>query len=85
MTRGLREYQPVWNKIKETAKCRLEVPPQLVARVKKAVIKEKNMDSAFKLMNDEDQFRLVISYDRKSQVLKFELKQKYGLEERVVV
>ena len=62
----------------------LECPPGAVKRLKKAVIKEKDEDKAFKMMNDHDKFRLKITYDKKRQRLKFELLQKYGLEERVV-
>lgn len=80
----MRQYEPIWKRIKEQGSAVLECPPGAIKRLRKAVIKEKDEDKAFKMMNDHDKFRLQITYDRKRQRLKFELLQKYGLEERVV-
>ena len=43
-TRKLRAYEPIWNMLKETGACTVAVHQSKVARVKKAVIKEKYMD-----------------------------------------
>jgi hypothetical protein len=80
-----RQYYPIWERIKTTGSARLKCAPGFVARVKKAVIKEKDMDVGYKLMNEEDPCRLEVSYNRSSQVLTFKLVQTYGFEERIVV
>ena len=48
-----RTYFPVWKVLKERREVVLRVAPHLVARVKKAVIKEKDMDLAFKFSQAE--------------------------------
>ena len=80
-----RKYQTVWEKIKLNGHITLEVAPIFVARVKKAVIKEKDMDLGFKLMNEHDIFRLNSFYDKTKMQLKFVLKQRAGIEERILV
>lgn len=85
MPRKARQYAPIWARIKEQGSVTLAVAPSAMPTVKKAVIKEKDQDNAFKLMNEHDFFRLVITYDSEKRRLKFELKQRFGLEERVVV
>lgn len=79
-----RLYEPVWERIKKYAKeskaVTLEVEPGLVARVKKAVIKEKHIDLGFKILNDHDNFFLEIVYEKTTKRLRFKLKQTLGLE-----
>lgn len=78
----MRKYQPVWERLKKLGSCTLEVPPSFVARVKKAIIREKHRDLGFKTINDDDVYRLTISYDISTKRLRFDLKARFGLEER---
>lgn len=75
MPREPRKYKVIWDRIKANKNnaITLEVKPSLVARVKKAVIKEKNMDLAFKVLNDHDNFSLKIEYDKDKERLRFKL------------
>lgn len=75
------KYLPIWEKIKRTKNCTIEVEPKLAPRVKKAVIKEKHKDLGFKVLNDNDYLFLNISYDPAKKRMKFVLKQRIGLEE----
>lgn len=85
-----RKYLPIWDKLKsgEKHQVTLIVHPALLARVKKAVIKEKHQDLGFKVLNgdSEDYFYLRFNfYEDKSHPaksrLKIKLKQRLGLEE----
>lgn len=79
-----RKYSVIWERIKVKGNCTVEVHPVIVARVKKAVIKEKNNDVGFKLLNDHDHFFLRITVEETSNKavskIKFVLKQSLGLE-----
>lgn len=57
----MRKYQPLWDRLKESVehKCTVQVHRLIVARVVKAVIKEKDMDVAFKMANERNPVRLV--------------------------
>lgn len=79
-----RLYQPVWEEIKKKGRAVLSVHPVMAARVKKAVSKEKDMDTGFKVLNDHDHFYLRVSYDKDRKRMTFVLKQSIGIEERVV-
>lgn len=76
----MRQYQEIWERLKRDKKVTLSVHPQLVRRVKKAVMKEKEKDLGFKVLNDHDFFRLEIEYFPELEKLKFILKQKFGIE-----
>lgn len=80
-----RKYAAIWQKIKTTGRCTVESHPAYFARVRKAVIKEKNMDLGFKVLNDHDRFFLKIEMmpDKKDAMkskIRFILKQQLGLE-----
>lgn len=80
-----RKYEAVWLKVKTTGKCTVEAHPAFFARVRKAVIKEKNMDLGFKVLNDHDRFYLKIEEvrnekDAMKSKIRFILKQVLGLE-----
>lgn len=49
-----RVYEPAWLALKERREVILRVAPHLVVRVRKAVIKEKDMDLPFKFLQDEE-------------------------------
>ena len=55
----MRKYQPIWERLKKRDRVVLEVEPWLARRVKKAVIKEKDSDIPFKIMNELERLRLV--------------------------
>jgi len=81
-----RKYQPVWVRLKESKNhiCVVEVHRLIVARVVKAVIKEKDMDLAFKMANEHNPVRLAVRRiplaGGKQVRIEFELKSR-GLDE----
>lgn len=77
-----RQYYGPWLLLKKNGSLRLKVHPALVARVKKAIIKEKDIDLAFKLINDYDPCRLITRYNKEKQELFMELRQQVGIEDR---
>lgn len=76
------KYRTIWEKIKKDDKCIVAVTPAFEARVRKAVIKEKNKDTVFKFNNDIDKRVLRITYNKVDQHLIFELKARYGIMEK---
>ena len=81
-----RKYQPLWIRLKNSSKgfkCTVEVHRLIVARVVKAVIKEKHMDLSFKLANEANPVRLVVKRiplaDKKHVRIEFSLQPTYGL------
>lgn len=78
-------YTPVWAAIKadRSYTAELEVLPQHVARVKKAISKEKGKDKAVAFLNLEEGNRLKLhfSYDKRNMVLKVWVTQTFGLED----
>ena len=80
-----RKYAEVWDRIKRTDCCILYIKhPALAASIRIGVIKEKNRDLSFKLLNEE-KLRLKIEYDAEKQEMTFKLVQRFGLAEKVVV
>lgn len=72
MSRPERHYLPAWNAVKAKGEAQLKVPPHAVARVRKAVIKEKDKDIAYKLsLQEAGQKRKLLrtSYNSASWVL----------------
>lgn len=45
----LRQYQPVWDSIKTSGRCEIAANKVYHPRIKKAVVKEKDMDLGYKL------------------------------------
>jgi len=82
-TNSKRKYQVIWETLKSKGKCTVEVHPALCGRVKKAVIKEKNNDLGFKVLNDHDYFFLKVEKTVKTPeitTMTFKLKQRIGVE-----
>lgn len=81
----LRKYEPVWMDLKKKKSCIVQVHRLIAPRVVKAVIKEKNMDVAFKMANDKDRLSLKIRRielaDKKHIRIEFRLVQRFGLVE----
>lgn len=75
-----RKYEVAWNTLKSKKMLVLRVTPAFVAQVKKGMIKEKDQDTVFKLLNEHDQLYLEIKYEEVRQELTFKLKQRFGLE-----
>ena len=80
----MRKYEPVWTALKHSQVVTLEVHPKLLPRVKKAIIKEKNIDLGFKVMNELEnlflKFTVIEIPDVQNKVhLKVELKQSLGI------
>jgi hypothetical protein len=80
--RKKRKYQPIWEALKKKERVVLEVRLVFVARVKKAIIKEKNMDVGFKVVNDFDDFYLEFDYNPEKQLMTVLLKSRIGIEDR---
>lgn len=81
-----RKYQPLWERLKESPDYTLfvQVHRLIVARVVKAVIKEKDLDLAFKLANKHNPVRLAVETkelaDKKHVRIEFRLKSR-GLDD----
>lgn len=83
----MRKYQKIWELLKDRKACCVEVHRLIAPRVVKAVIKEKDADKAFKLVNPLERPYLAIErialVDGKHIRLQFTLKQRYGLADIV--
>lgn len=82
-----RMYEGVWLRLKVRDKVILRnIPPGRLSTVKAGIIKEKNRDIPFKIMNDNGEtFRLKFCYKREKHQLNVKLVQQLGIEEKVVV
>lgn len=80
-SRSPRLYEPVWLLLKKDKEVTLIVRPHNLPKVKKAIIKEKDMDINFKELNEEvgDKVYLDISYNRSNYNLTLMLKQRIGI------
>lgn len=81
-----RMYEPIWKELKDKASghCAvLDVLPQHVSRVKRAIIKEKYKDQGTAFLNIEEGERLYLEfvYNRAARQLTVKLKQRVGIEE----
>lgn len=83
-----RMYEPVWTALKadHDHEVELSVLPMHVSRVKKAISKEKLIDSTTAFLNREegDNLKLVFKYDEAARILKVKVKQTLGISEMVV-
>lgn len=75
----MRLYYSIWHRIKTRGTATVEHHPQLFARLKKAVIKEKDQDTGFKLQLEEQGKRArlaveIVKTKEGKQALKFTLK-----------
>lgn len=88
MPAASRKYQSVWEQLKTAVdkRCTVEVHELIVDRVCKAVVKEKDIDTAFKLANKDDPVQLRMWRSRvaakpKHFRVEFRLKQRFGLSQ----
>lgn len=81
--RPLRVYEQVWKNLKVPPHiCILEVvDEEFVPRIKRMVMKEKDMDLGFKVINEVEKFRLKFSWCKERMQLTVELTAKYGVVE----
>lgn len=56
---------------------------RLLGRIKKAIIKEKDMDMGFKVMNEIESWRLSFEWKKQEKKLVVKLVSKYGIVEVV--
>lgn len=82
--RKQRKYEEAWLRLKNRDTVKLRVTPLMFARVKKAIIKEKDQDLSFKVLNEIEQFRLHFEYDKQTYELAVQLKAKFGIEEKKI-
>lgn len=75
-----RKYEPIWNKIKEVGKCKIEAHPAFHARIIKAVTKEKLNDITFKVENEDRSF-MKLEIERLGKTIIFILKKAPSVED----
>ncbi len=80
----MRLYTPVWEQLKKLRFLKVSVHPAQYNTVRKGVIQEKWKDAGFRLVNPNDTYRLIITYDESTQIMSLELRARCGLEEIVV-
>jgi hypothetical protein len=83
VTRPKRKYQTLWEEIKLKGVCVIRpanTTPQLFKCIKKAVIKEKDLDLAYKFEMDDRRTKLEIERSD-SGIITFRLKKGIGLED----
>lgn len=74
----LRIYYPAWLELRKRREVTLRVAPHLVARVRKAVIKEKDMDTSYKFQNEgmgKRKLYMRTSYNSKTWELEMRLEE----------
>lgn len=76
---SMRQYQPIWERLKVHKVAALEAHPQLHKRIIKAVIKEKYMDITYKLLLAEAAQKAIISYSIEDRIITFKLHISIGL------
>lgn len=85
--RKLRRYESIWLRLKNSKSdsCRIVVHNiHLLERIKKGVIKEKDMDLAFKLKNETEHWRLEMEYNEQTKELVFKLVTRLGIKEKII-
>jgi hypothetical protein len=75
----MRMYQPVWEKLKKDGRCSVAAAPELHARIKKAVIKEKYNDTTYKVECDLKGITAEIEVRIEKSKITFILKRSIGL------
>lgn len=72
----MRHYEPIWLAIKKDFKASLKADPKLHARIKKAVMKEKNKDEGFRLLASEQGKGYNLKILITGNIISFSLKEK---------
>lgn len=80
--RPRRTYEPVWLKLRKEHRCILVLKHDvLLPRIKRMISKEKHMDDGFKILNPDDNYFLVFTFDREKKELLIELTSKLGIRD----
>ena len=61
----MRQYEPIWRRIKQHKTASIATHPNNVARVIKAVNKEKNIDTGYKLLLSEQAHKAILYTTRR--------------------
>jgi hypothetical protein len=69
----VRQYQPIWEQIKATLSCDISAHRAHHLRIIKAVVKEKDMDTLYKLERSESYTRAILTSKRVGAVIHFKL------------
>lgn len=75
----MRLYQPIWEQLKQKHKCDIAAPKAYHKRIKKAVIKEKDMDLGFKVLLAEEAKSATLQIESKDGILSFKLNFSIGI------
>ena len=78
---GMRQYQPLWNRIKEKGVASVAAPKFLHPRIVKAVSKEKWMDTVFKWQLGENCQIAILTHKSEMNKLTFFLTKSVGLDD----
>ena len=70
----MRKYQAIWFKVKQKGTCSVSAPRAVHRRIIKAVVKEKDIDTVFKLECSERNTRARMLCSRNGLVITFTLK-----------
>jgi len=77
----LRQYQTIWEKIKQNGRCSVSAPKISHPRIVKAVTKEKYMDVVFKYSLGENCQKATLSHTSQGSKLTFFLSKSIGLSD----
>jgi hypothetical protein len=75
-SKAVRDYAPAWLELKKHNTVKLKVAPHLLSRVKKAIIKEKDMDTTYKVQQEvqgKPKMLLRSNYNSETWVLELRL------------
>jgi hypothetical protein len=75
----MRQYEPIWIKLKASGEVSIAAPRQMHKRIIKAVHKEKYNDLAFRILLQEDHKRSWISNSASHNKLTFKLNYSIGI------
>lgn len=77
-----RKYETLWKQLKANNKAAVVAVPAYHKRIIKAVIKEKNVDTGFKLLNSHEGRVAILKYDTEFSRIRFFLifRDDIGLE-----
>jgi hypothetical protein len=70
-----RKYNSIWIALKKNGHCAISAHTALHARIVKAVIREKDWDVGFKLLNQENGRMMKLRYEKDGAMIRFFLVQ----------
>lgn len=80
----MRKYEAIWLTIKAKGSCKVRPASTNLAlfnRIRKAVVKEKYTDLAFKVEYEERRFKLIVNRSVDGKVITFSLQKSISLED----